>query len=184
MNANNARIRKLPSRDIAHAYSTAMYFAQRFEENLRDILYKGHYLEKSDALQLTPEEAWHLKSKEGFIDNSICRAILRKLRRSALIRGKKSRDALETFNDACQHRNDLAYWFLAEQDFEKMTPKQERGVIRELHAMALDLYKALQISRALCTQTEYHADQRDKIDRQILKELMLEDAHKELLRQL
>lgn len=183
MNARNARIQKLPSRDIAFAYSTAMYFAQRFEENLRDILYMGHYLEKSDALQLTPEEAWRLKSKEGFIDQSTCRAILRELRRSTLIKGKKSQDALETFNNACQHRNDLAYWFLAEQNFEKMTPKQEKGVVRELHTMALDLYKAMQISRALCTQTEYHADQRDKIDRQMLKELMLQDAHKELLRQ-
>ena len=183
MKTKSPKYPKLPSREIAYAYTVAMHFAQQFEQNLRAILYTRHYLEKGADLHLTPEEIWHLKSKEGFIDKPACAAILKKFRKSALIKGQV-RAAFEAFNSACAYRNELAHWFLAEQNFDKMSSRKEKEILRELYEMSLGLYRAYELSSALYNHAEYNADEHNGTDQQALRKMMLADAHEEILKQL
>jgi hypothetical protein len=81
------------------------------------------------------------------------------------------------------HRNELAHWFLAEQNFNKMTLKREKQVIRELYTMSLDLYRAYRMSYALFTEGEYDADEHNQTDPQMLRKMMLSDAPQEVLKQ-
>lgn len=180
----NSKEPKLPSREIAYAYTVAMHFAQRFEQNLRDILHTGGYLRNGKEMQLTPEEMWGLQTKEGFIDRQACAAILKKLRRSPLLKGKTVSTALTAFDNACEHRNELAHWFLTAQNFSKLTSEDEKEVLLELLTMTLDLYKACQISNAFANGVEYDADEHQQTDPQVLRKLMLNDAHEEITRQL
>ena len=48
----------------------------------------------------------------------------------------------------------MAHFFLAGQNFDKMTKSVEANVIRHLHEMTIELYQAMLISKSIREQAE------------------------------
>jgi hypothetical protein len=79
----------LPSRDISYAYAVAMYFAQRFEIDLRAILYTADYHGWIPALELSEEDKKRFKDTEGFVDGATCGKLIEALQKTDWIKEKK-----------------------------------------------------------------------------------------------
>jgi hypothetical protein len=161
--------RNLPSREIAYHYAAAMHFAQRFERDLRSILWTADYHGWIDAIPLTADQVRRFKGFEGFIDKSACGLLLEKLRGTGTI--KATKEAWRTFNRACEHRNTLAHSFLADQAFESLSPKKEKAIIHKIQRLALEIYKALLLSCDLRRQVDAMSDKEHELSRKIMKDL-------------
>ena len=169
--------RHLPTREIAYHYAAAMHFAQRFERDLRSILWTADYHGWIDEIPLTEEQPRRFKDFDGFIDKSACGLLLEKLRGTGTVKAKK--EAWRTFSRACEHRNTLAHSFLADQTFEDLTPAKEKEIARRIQRMALDIYKALSLSSTLRRQVEAMSDKEHELNRKIMKDLADIDDHQD-----
>jgi hypothetical protein len=161
--------RDLPTREIAYHYAAAMHFAQRFERDLRRILWTAEYHGWIDAIPLTEDQVRRYKGFEGFIDKSACGLLLEKLRGTDTIKANK--EVWRAFNRACEHRNTLAHSFLADQAFESLSPKKQKAIIDKIQRMALEIYKALSLSGHLRHQVETMSDKDHELRRKMMKDL-------------
>lgn len=176
MTKKEAKEQRLPSREIAYAFTAALHFAQRLEQGLRAILYTADYHQWGEPIELDECQMKRFKDADGFIDKATSGAIIEKLRASGLIKGAGAPRAFRAFENACAHRNKLAHSFLAEQNFDGMTTQGESKILHRLYQMTLDLYKAQLISEAIRKRAEYYADEHHKINRRIWRELMGDDS--------
>ena len=142
-----------------------MHYGQQLELNLRAILYTVDYHGWGAQIELDESELKRFKETDAFIDKATCGKIIEKLRQTEIL---KDTGAVEAFEAACEHRNKLAHSFLAELDFDAMTNQKENDIINRLLSMALDLYRALRISRAVRERAELRADKVDQIMQEYL----------------
>ena len=161
----------LPSRDISYAYAVAMYFAQRFEIDLRAILYTADYHGWIPALELSEEDKKRFKDTEGFVDGATCGKLIEALQKTDWIKEKK---ALTIFKHACSHRNKLAHSYLATLDFDHLTKKKEEEIILGLYRLTHELYGGLIITRALRERCEIEADKLHASLSEFMKEIGIE----------
>lgn len=159
MTQNNGHQRTLPPRELSYEYTVAMNFGQQLELNLRAILYTADYHGWGRELKLTERQLKQFKDTSVLIDRATCGLIIEKLHSIGII---KSKEAMRSFEKACEHRNKLAHNFLSNLNFDTMTKTQEKEAISELHTMVLDLYPALQISRIFREKSEHEADKSHK----------------------
>ena len=145
----------LPSRDISYAYAVAMYFAQRFEIDLRAILYTADYHGWIPDIELSEADKKRFRDAESLVDGATCGKIIEALRKSDWIKDKK---ALAIFERACSHRNKLAHNYLANLDFDHLTKTKEDEIILGLYRLTHELYGGLIITRALRERCEIEAD--------------------------
>jgi hypothetical protein len=159
--------RCIPSREIAYAFTAAMAFAQRFEMNLRAILYAADY-HGWISLELTKQERQRFKDTEALVDGATCGKVVEALKRSKWI---SSKAVFERFTRAIRHRNNLAHKFLAALPETSPTKTEEKEIVRGLHVMTLDLYTALSITDALRAKVEAQADKEHVALQELGKEI-------------
>lgn len=167
MTNNNDKQHLLPSREICYAYTVAMHLGQQLEVNLRAILYAADYHGWGANVDLTEEQMKRFKDTPSFIDKATCGLIIEKLRATGIIPDER---AWRTFERACEHRNKLAHSFLASQDFDTITGRQETEIMRQLYAMAVDLYEALVISRGVRRRADIQSDEHHGRIQELLRE--------------
>ena len=151
MSKNDGNQHYLPSRELAYDYTVAMYFAQLLESNLRAILKIQDDHCWGWDIELDEDELKRFKSTTKFINKAALGALIGKLGKTGTINHPEAWAILER---ACPHRNKLAHSFLAEQNFDAMTKKDEEDVIRQLREKAVDLCQAFFISRSIRNQAE------------------------------
>lgn len=146
--------RRLPSREVAYAYTAAMAFAQRFEVNLRAILYAADY-HGWIVLELTEEERERFKDTEALIDRGTCGKLVEALERADWI---PSKAIFKQFRRAVEHRNRLAHSYLTELPIGGLTKTKEKEIVHALYRMTGDLYAALTFTDALLLKSTAQAD--------------------------
>jgi hypothetical protein len=156
MTIHSEKAHRLPSGLVSYAYTVAMHFSQQLELNLRAILYTTDYHGWGAGVEFDESQRKRFKDTETFIDKATCGLIIEKLKAVGVI---EDRRAFRIFERACTHRNKLAHFFLAEQNFNEMTKQKEMSLIRRLHEMTMDLYQALLISRSVRNQVERLAEE-------------------------
>lgn len=151
MNKNNGNQHYLPSREFAYDYTVAMYFAQLLESNMRAILKIQDDHCYGRDIELDEDELKRFKSINKFINKAALGALIKKLEKTGTVNHSEAWAILER---ACPHRNKLAHSFLAEQNFDAMTKKDEANAIRQLHDKAIDLCQAFFVSGLIRKQAE------------------------------
>ena len=169
---HNGSQNSLPTPEIAYAYAIAMYFAQKFELNLRAILYTADYHDWGEQIKLDQRQSEKFQDVDRFIDKATCGDLINKLRATNTIKGSRTKSAFGAFARSCTHRNKLAHSFLAEHNFEGMNEEAEKKLLHQLYTMTLDLWEAFRISKAVREQAEYFADE----NQEILSELFVEET--------
>ena len=140
------------SRELAYDYTVAMYFAQLLESNMRAILKIQDDHCYGGDIELDEDELKRFKSINKFINKAPLGALIKKLKKTGTVNHPEAWAILER---ACPHRNKLAHSFLAEQNFEAMTKKDEANVIRKLSDKATDLCQAFFVSGLIRKQAEH-----------------------------
>ncbi len=161
--------RHLPSREISYAYTVAMHFAQQFELDLRAFIHTMDYHGWLPEVPLSDEQKKRFKDFDGFIDKSTCGSLIEVLCNTSIINNKQ---AFKVFRRACEHRNHLAHSYLTEQDFDHMTATNQKAIIHELGDMAGDLFRVLQISRAIRDRAEARSDEQHEISKKQMEEML------------
>jgi len=113
---HNGSQNSLPTPEIAYAYAIAMYFAQKFELNLRAILYTADYHDWGEQIKLDQRQSEKFQDVDRFIDKATCGDLINKLRATNTIKGSRTKSAFGAFARSCTHRNKLAHSFLAEHN--------------------------------------------------------------------
>ena len=166
MNQYRAKNRLLPSREVAYAYTVAMYLAQQFETNLRAFIHTVDYHAWIEFV-LSEEQKKRVPNIEALVERGPLGLLIENLKRNGLIREPK---AIAIFDRACEHRNTLSHNFLTSFDFDAVTSESEEALIERLHRMTADLYTALLISREI----RGRAEERSDLEMVSLRELMAE----------
>jgi hypothetical protein len=167
MSKLNVKSNRLPGRELCYNFAIAMYFGQQLEVNLRAILYAIDYHGWVAGIELDKAQTERFTDTETFIDGATCGLLIKKLRDSGLIPNQRAHKA---FVRACEHRNKLAHTFLSQQNFDTMTEQLEGAVVQQLQRMALDLYQAVVISRAVKQRAEIQSDVEHKLMRELMQE--------------
>ena len=151
MNENNKNDHYLPSREFAYDYTVAMYFAQLLESNLRAILKIQDDHCYGMEIELNEKQLNRFKSTKGYIDRATLGLLIGQLQKTGTV---KEPQVWMILRGACGHQTKLAHFFLAEQNFDRMTKKDEAAAFCHLHEMTIELYQAMLISRTIREQAE------------------------------